>query len=196
MWKLTRRADDFQHLVYLLGSVKQKKQQGLVSRSCQYHTPSAALYQLKCPAAPRFRGLLCSPSCISEDWLGKQNPTAGEGVPCRELVTQMIKEGEKSSKGKMVVLETTQGLSKAGSCCHPQGWRDSGRRRLHQRVHPPEQSPGVGLSEWGSQSTCPDCRLTLSSVPVTLWCHLHPVHLLLTQQLPSPPTTSGLFLDT
>ena len=33
----------------------------------------------------------------------------GEGVPCRELVTQMIKEGEKSSKGKTVVRETTQG---------------------------------------------------------------------------------------
>ena len=33
---------DFQHLVYLLGSGKQKKQQGLVSRNCQYHTHSAA----------------------------------------------------------------------------------------------------------------------------------------------------------
>ena len=139
------------------------------------------LYQLKCPAAPRFRGLLCSPSCISEDWLGKQNPTAGEGVPCRELVTQMIKEGEKSSKGKMVVCETTQGLSKAGSCSYSQGWRTSGRRCLHQRVHPPEQSPGVQqLSESGPQSTCQLCRLVLSFMPVTLWCHLHRVHLLLT----------------
>ena len=148
------------------------------------------------PLFPWFQGLLCSPSHISEDWLRKQNPTAGEGVPCRELVTQMIKEGEKSSKGKTVVREMTQGLSKVGSCAHPQGWGDSGRRHLHQRVHPPEQSPGAGLSEWGPQSTRPDCRLTLSSVPVTLWCALHPVHLLLIQQLPSPPTTSGLFPDT
>ena len=85
----------------------------------------------------------------------------------------------------MVVCETTQGLSKAESCSHPQGWRDSGRQSLHQRVHPPQQSPGAGLSEWGPQSTCPDCRLTLSSVPVTLWCHLHPVHLLLAAAVPT-----------
>ena len=108
----------------------------------------------------------------------------------------MIKEGGKSRKGKRVVRETTQGLSKAGSCCHPQGWRDSWKRHLHQRVHPLELSVGAGLSEWGPQSKRPDCKLTLSSVPVTLWCTLHPVHLLLTQLLPSPPTTSGLFPDT
>ena len=95
------------------------------------------------------------------------------------------KRGRKSSKGKMVVCETTQGLSKAESCSHPQGWRDSGRQSLHQRVHPPQQSPGAGLSEWGPQSTCPDCRLTLSSVPVTLGCHLHPVHLLLAAAVPT-----------
>ena len=83
---------------------------------------------MKCPTPLRFCGLLCTPSCISEDWLGQQNPTTGEGVPCRELITQMMKEGEKSSKGKMVVLETTQGLSKAGSCSHPEGWGYSGRR--------------------------------------------------------------------
>ena len=46
-----RKNCDFQHLVYLLGSGKQKKKnktnkqkkkQGLVSRNCQYHTHSAA----------------------------------------------------------------------------------------------------------------------------------------------------------
>ena len=113
----------------------------------------------------------------------------GEGVPCRELVTEVMKEGGKVRKGRTVVHETTQSLAKAGSCSHPQGWRHSGRQRLHQRVHPPEQSPGTGLSEWGPQSLRPDCRLTLSSVPVTLWCPLHRVHLLLTQHLPSPPST-------
>lgn len=37
-----QRTGDFQHLLYLLVSGKEKKQPGLVSRSCQYRTPSAA----------------------------------------------------------------------------------------------------------------------------------------------------------
>ena len=101
----------------------------------------------------------------------------------------MIKEGGKIRKGKTVVHETTRRLAMAGSCPHVQRWRDSGRRYLHQRVHRPEQSPGTRLLEWGPQSMCPDCKVTLSLVPVTLWCHLHCVHLILTQHLPSPPST-------
>ena len=43
----------------------------------------------------------------------------GEGVPCRELVTEVMKEGGKVRKGRTVVHETTQSLAKAGSCSHP-----------------------------------------------------------------------------
>ena len=116
---------------YLLGSVKQKKQQGLVSRSCQYHTPSAAPLPTEMPR--------CSPVLWSSvltllyQWglVRKTEPHCGRGSSMQGISYADDKRGRKSSKGKMVVCETTQGLSKAGSCSHPQGWRDSGRQRLH-----------------------------------------------------------------
>ena len=102
----------------------------------------------------------------------------GEGIPCRELVMEMIKDGEKSRKGKTVVCETTQGLSKAGSCCHPQGWRTSGRGRLHLRVHPQEQSPEPSCCQNGDHrahvnsvdSPCLSCLWLCGATCIVFTC--------------------------
>ena len=147
------------------------------------HTQCSPFTNGNAPLTPGFV-VLCAPLLCQCGLVRKTEPHHGRGS-----VTEVMKEGGKVRKGRTVVHETTQSLAKAGSCSHPQGWRDSGRRHLHQRVHPPERSPGARLSEWRPQSSCPDYRLTLSSMPVTLWCPLRPVHLLLTQHLPSPPST-------
>ena len=143
-----------------------------------------------------FERLDVEPSYRNQCELVKQNPTVWEGIPFKELVTEMIK-GRKKQKGQNGGVWDNPGVIKGRKLFLLQGWRISGRRCLYQRVHPPEQSPGVQqLSERGPQSTGQLCRLVLSFMPVTLWCHLHRVHLLLTQHLPSPSKTNGLFPDT
>lgn len=101
------------------------------------------------------------------------------------------KEGEKKQKGKNSGV-LSQGLSKAGSCWHPRAGGPLGERCLYQSVHPPGRAQEPGLSEWGPQSMHPDCRLTLSSMPVTLWCALHPVPA--SDSAPAIPTSNQWFV--
>ena len=67
--KLTERTGDSQHLVYLLGSGKQKgkkkkkerkEKQGLVSRSCQHHTPIEAPLAAEILPLPPGSLVLCA----------------------------------------------------------------------------------------------------------------------------------------
>ena len=151
--------------------------------------PVQPLYQQKCSPCPLFPWSSVLTLLYQWGLVRKTEPHHRRESSMQGISYIDDKRGEKTRNSKMVVHETTHRLSKAGSCSHPQVWRDSGRWRLLQRAHPPDQSPEARVSEGGPESMCPDCRLTLSFVPVTLWYHLHHVHLLLTQQLPSPPTT-------
>lgn len=96
---------------------------------------------------------------------------------------------ERTEKGKAVVDEAAQQLQRQEAAPAP------GLEGLREETPLPEGPPS--RAESGSLAAVRGgtaeqmsrlCRLLLSFMPVTLLCHLHCVHLLLTQHLSSPPT--------
>ena len=91
------------------------------------------------------------------------------------------------------------------SCSHPQGWRDLGRKYLHQRVCVQSRLLAQQLSEWGPQGKCPDssclsCLWLCCAICVMfsrLWfitCYPHHQASLVAQKVKNLPAMQGTWV--
>ena len=101
--------------------------------------PLRPLYQLKCSPCPLVPWSSVH-TLLYQCELVKQNLTVGEGIPFKELVTEMIK-GRKKQKGQNGGVWDNPGVIKGMKLFLLPGLEDLWRRCLHQEGPPSRAEP-------------------------------------------------------